>query len=244
MGIDRRGTGDILIVSASTLTDDPIDVLKQLHRTTGFLDKKDPRLLHLPDFLADTHLAGKEYHRYIPDRRITAQATVYLKSVYARHQKIQYDQVRMHRRYPLQGLPAVRDGSNAVAVLIEEKSQGFPDKFIVISDQNAHPGICFNNHRHVPADIPFWNINETNITYCRSYVNMDKTIFTQSHKNLVKQLIRARKEAGLNQQEAAGKLGRTQSYISKLESGQRRVDVVQLRELAAVYKKKLDFFIE
>lgn len=73
---------------------------------------------------------------------------------------------------------------------------------------------------------------------------MDKTIFTQSHKNLVKQLIRARKEAGLNQQEAAGKLGRTQSYISKLESGQRRVDVVQLRELAAVYKKKLDFFIE
>lgn len=72
---------------------------------------------------------------------------------------------------------------------------------------------------------------------------MEKTIFTKSHKYLVKQLIAARKRARLKQQDVAKKLGRTQSYISKIESGQRRVDIVQLKELAAIYKRKFDFFI-
>ena len=73
---------------------------------------------------------------------------------------------------------------------------------------------------------------------------MDKTIFTESHKYLVNQLIKARKKAKLRQQDAARELGRTQSYISKIESGQRRIDTVQLKELAAVYKKKIRFFIK
>ena len=73
---------------------------------------------------------------------------------------------------------------------------------------------------------------------------MDKTIFTESHKYLVNQLIKARKQAKLRQQDAARKLSRTQSYISKIESGQRRIDTVQLKELAAVYKKKIRFFIK
>lgn len=72
---------------------------------------------------------------------------------------------------------------------------------------------------------------------------MEKTIFTESHKYLVNQLIKARKHAKLRQQDAARKLGRTQSYVSKIESGQRRIDTVQLKELAAVYKKKIRFFI-
>jgi transcriptional regulator with XRE-family HTH domain len=72
---------------------------------------------------------------------------------------------------------------------------------------------------------------------------MDKTIFTESHKYLVGQLIKARKKARLNQADVAKKLGRTQSYISKIESGQRRIDTVQLKEFAAIYKKKLDFFL-
>ena len=73
---------------------------------------------------------------------------------------------------------------------------------------------------------------------------MGKTIYTKSHRYIVKQLIRARKEAGLRQEEVAKKLVRTQSYISKIEAGQRRVDVVQLKELAEIYKKRLDFFIK
>ena len=73
---------------------------------------------------------------------------------------------------------------------------------------------------------------------------MDKTIFTDSHRHLVSQLVKARKKAKLKQADVAKKLGRTQSYISKIESGQRRIDTVQLKEFAVIYKKKLDFFLE
>jgi transcriptional regulator with XRE-family HTH domain len=71
---------------------------------------------------------------------------------------------------------------------------------------------------------------------------MDKTIYTDSHRHLVSQLINARKKAKLKQSDVAKKLGRTQSYVSKIESGQRRIDTVQLEELAAIYKKKINFF--
>ena len=60
----------------------------------------------------------------------------------------------------------------------------------------------------------------------------------------MKRLIRARQQAGLRQEDVAKKLARTQSYISKIEAGQCRIDVVQLKELAEVYKKRLDFFIK
>jgi len=73
---------------------------------------------------------------------------------------------------------------------------------------------------------------------------MDKTIFTQAHRDLVSRLVKARKASKLRQEDVAKKLGRTQSYISKIEAGQRRIDTVQLKEFAAVYKKKLRYFIE
>ncbi len=73
---------------------------------------------------------------------------------------------------------------------------------------------------------------------------MDKTIFTPSHRQLVSQLVKARKKVKLRQIDAARKLGRTQSYISKIESGQRRIDTVQLKEFSRIYKKKIDFFLK
>lgn len=73
---------------------------------------------------------------------------------------------------------------------------------------------------------------------------MKKTIYTKSYKELVAKLKRARRQAGLRQQEVAKKLGRSQSYISKIEAGQCRIDVVQLKELAEVYQKRLSYFIK
>ena len=70
-----------------------------------------------------------------------------------------------------------------------------------------------------------------------------KTIYSQEHKQLVERLIKAREAAKLRQEDVAKMLGRTQSYISKIESGQRRVDLVQLQELAKIYKRPLKFFI-
>lgn len=73
--------------------------------------------------------------------------------------------------------------------------------------------------------------------------SMHKAIYTQDHKYLVEQLRKARIEACLDQKKIAKILGRTQSYVSKVESGQRRIDIVQLKAFAKAYKKELDFFV-
>jgi len=71
---------------------------------------------------------------------------------------------------------------------------------------------------------------------------MPRAIYQDDHKKIVERLKQARLEAGLGQIEVAEKLGRTQSYVSKIESGQRRFDVLQLKEFAKLYKNSLDFF--
>lgn len=75
-------------------------------------------------------------------------------------------------------------------------------------------------------------------------LNMEKSIYTDEHKYLIEQLIKARKRAGLDQKKVAKLLDKSQSYISKIESGQRRIDIVQLKIFAKIYKKNLDFFIK
>ena len=72
---------------------------------------------------------------------------------------------------------------------------------------------------------------------------MPRTIYKEEHRKIVERLKKARLAAGLSQIEVAEKLGKTQSYVSKIESGQRRFDVLQLKEFAEVYKKTLSFFI-
>lgn len=72
---------------------------------------------------------------------------------------------------------------------------------------------------------------------------MEKAIYSDDHKYLVERLKRAREEAGLDQTTVAKLLGRTQSYISKVESGQRQIDIVELKQFARIYKKNLDFFL-
>ena len=73
---------------------------------------------------------------------------------------------------------------------------------------------------------------------------MSKIIYSKEHKYIVEQLKKAREGVGLSQEEVAKILGKTQSYISKIESGQRKVDVVQLKEFAKIYQKPLDFFVK
>ena len=73
--------------------------------------------------------------------------------------------------------------------------------------------------------------------------NMGKTIYSEDHIHMVKRLIEARKKVQLSQKEVSKLIGKSQSYISKIESGQRRIDIVQLKELAKVYKKPIDYFL-
>lgn len=73
---------------------------------------------------------------------------------------------------------------------------------------------------------------------------MDKSIYSKDHKFVTEQLRKARIQARLDQMQTAKLLGKTQSYISKIESGQRRIDIVQLKKFAGIYKKDLNFFIK
>ncbi len=60
----------------------------------------------------------------------------------------------------------------------------------------------------------------------------------------LRELRRLRTEAGLTQADAAQKLSKTQSYISKVELGERRLDVVELIELCHAYELSPSAFVE
>jgi transcriptional regulator with XRE-family HTH domain len=63
---------------------------------------------------------------------------------------------------------------------------------------------------------------------------MGKTLGTEKHKALIALLIAKREAAGFTQTQLADALGEYQSFVARLESGQRRVDVVELIELAGI----------
>jgi transcriptional regulator with XRE-family HTH domain len=73
---------------------------------------------------------------------------------------------------------------------------------------------------------------------------MPKTIYSKEHKKIIERLKKARKEAGLTQAEAGEKFGQDQTFVSKVEAGQYRIDAVQLKTLAGIYRKPLKFFLE
>lgn len=60
---------------------------------------------------------------------------------------------------------------------------------------------------------------------------MEKSIFTREYRVFTDLLRETREEAGITQVELAERLQQTQSYISKVERGDRRLDIVQLRQV-------------
>jgi len=72
---------------------------------------------------------------------------------------------------------------------------------------------------------------------------MNKSIYSDDYIYLTKQLKHSRIEAGYTQKEVSEILVKSQSYISKIEKGQLRIDVIQLQEFANLYKKSLDYFL-
>ncbi len=56
---------------------------------------------------------------------------------------------------------------------------------------------------------------------------MVKSVYTAQYEVLLRSLILARKAAGLTQQQLADRLTKPQSFVSKFESGERRLDVVE-----------------
>jgi transcriptional regulator with XRE-family HTH domain len=73
-------------------------------------------------------------------------------------------------------------------------------------------------------------------------VNPRDRDYQRSYKAFRRRLVDARKEAGLTQREVCEKMGKSTSFISKCELGERRVDFVELRKLARIYRKPVAFF--
>lgn len=62
---------------------------------------------------------------------------------------------------------------------------------------------------------------------------MAKSVFTGNYNGFRTLLIEARTSSGLTQIDLARKLGRPQSFVSKYERGERRLDVIEFLEVAS-----------
>jgi transcriptional regulator with XRE-family HTH domain len=63
---------------------------------------------------------------------------------------------------------------------------------------------------------------------------MPKTVTSPLQKKLAATLVKLRREAGMRQIDLAEKLGVYQSWVTHMESGQRRIDVIELIELGRI----------
>ncbi len=73
---------------------------------------------------------------------------------------------------------------------------------------------------------------------------MVDTIRSKEYADFVGRLRKARLEAGLRQIDVSKKLKRTQSYVSRVEMGEQRLDILELKKFAQLYKKDINYFIK
>lgn len=73
---------------------------------------------------------------------------------------------------------------------------------------------------------------------------MEKSIYTREYIALTRLLCEARETSGVTQVELAEKLGQSQSFVSKYERGERRLDVIQLRTVCLALGLTLPEFAE
>ncbi len=66
---------------------------------------------------------------------------------------------------------------------------------------------------------------------------------TRRYRQFLARLKQARKEAGLTQIDVAKRLRKPQSFVSRSETGERRVDAIELEDLARLYGLGVRFFL-
>lgn len=77
-----------------------------------------------------------------------------------------------------------------------------------------------------------------------SYINeMEKSIRSIWRSKLQDLLRQIRLEAGLRQIDLAERLGKPQSFVSKYESGERRLDLLELREVCDAADTSIEAFV-
>lgn len=72
---------------------------------------------------------------------------------------------------------------------------------------------------------------------------MTKSVFTDRYKLFLNLLIQERKNKGITQVLLAKKLNKPQSYVSKYENGERRLDVIEFLDIATCLELDAETFI-
>ncbi len=75
-------------------------------------------------------------------------------------------------------------------------------------------------------------------------ISMNKSIYTNDYKEIISRLKKARIDSKFSQQAVADKLSKPQSYVSKIESGERRLDVAEIKKFAMIYSKPINYFLK
>ncbi|GAA3843083.1 helix-turn-helix domain-containing protein [Amycolatopsis tucumanensis] len=73
---------------------------------------------------------------------------------------------------------------------------------------------------------------------------MEKSIYSAEYQQVCELLRQLRREAGLTQVQVAEALGVPQSFVSRYESGQRRLDIVELRHVTDALQVRFPEFLE
>ena len=73
---------------------------------------------------------------------------------------------------------------------------------------------------------------------------MGRTIQSKEYALFIERMKKARLESGLKQVDVAKKMKRPQSYISRVESGEYRLDILEVKEFAKLYKKNIEYFLK
>jgi ribosome-binding protein aMBF1 (putative translation factor) len=73
---------------------------------------------------------------------------------------------------------------------------------------------------------------------------MEKSIYSARYGAFLKLLKKARQDAGLTQSELAVRLSETQTFISKCERGERRIDIVELHTFCQAMNVSLVKFVD
>ena len=102
-----------------------------------------------------------------------------------------------------------------------------------------------NPHRRLIDNKTNYSYLEYSISgYILARMDIKKTIYSCQYKTIIQNLKEARLKQGLTQLEVAKHFGVGQSFISKIESGQYRLDILQLQEFAKLYNKSLTSFLK
>jgi DNA-binding transcriptional regulator YiaG len=96
-----------------------------------------------------------------------------------------------------------------------------------------HRGIALS----LPCFVKFANGTGT------TTLQLMQSVHTPAYRAFLQRLVAARVKAGLAQGEVARLLRMPQSRLSRMESGERLVDVLELDALARVYRKPLSYFV-